>query len=130
MADQTSISTDELTRMQARAELPDLIARIEAANAAYHTQDAPEISDAEYDRLKRRLAAIEARFPDLKSADSPSEKVGAALAEGFGKITHAQRMMSLSNAFSDEDVREFDDSIRSFLGLGADAALAYTAEPK
>ncbi|KEO60680.1 NAD-dependent DNA ligase LigA [Thioclava indica] len=130
MADQTNISTDELTRSDAKSELPNLISQIEAANAAYHTQDAPEISDAEYDRLKRRLAAIEARFPDLKSADSPSEKVGAGLAEGFGKITHAQRMMSLSNAFSDEDVGEFDDSIRSFLGLGADAALAYTAEPK
>ncbi|WP_417809262.1 NAD-dependent DNA ligase LigA [Thioclava sp.] len=130
MADQTNISTDELTRANAKAELPNLIAQIEAANAAYHTQDAPEISDAEYDGLKRRLAAIEARFPDLKSANSPTEKVGAALAEGFGKITHAQRMMSLSNAFSDEDVGEFDDSIRSFLGLGPDAALAYTAEPK
>ena len=83
MADQTDISTTELTHSQAKAELPDLVARIEAANAAYHTHDAPEISDAEYDRLKRRLAAIEARFPDLKPADSPSEKVGADLAEGL-----------------------------------------------
>lgn len=121
---------DKLTEAQARAEMPGLIARIEAANTAYHTHDAPEISDAEYDALKQRLAAIEAKFPALKAETSPSEAVGGALAEGFGKIRHAIRMMSLANAFSDEDVAEFDESVRSFLGLGTDAPLAYTAEPK
>ncbi|TMV35962.1 NAD-dependent DNA ligase LigA, partial [Thioclava sp. BHET1] len=88
------------------------------------------ISDADYDALKLRNAAIEARFPELKRGDSPSEQVGAALAEGFGKIRHAQRMMSLANAFSDEDLAEFEDGIRRYLGLGADVDLAFTAEPK
>ena len=121
---------ENLTRAEAAAELPDLIRQIEAANTAYHTLDAPEISDAEYDALKRRLAAIEARFPDLKSSDSPTEKVGAGLAEGFGKIRHEQRMMSLGNAFDPEEVSDFDQSIRKFLKLSDDAPLAYTAEPK
>ena len=109
------------------ARLSDLIAR---ANIAYHTEDAPEISDAEYDRLKRRNAEIEARFPDLKRSDSPSEQVGAAPAEGFAKVTHAVRLFSLGNAFEDEDVMEFDSSVRKYLGLKDDAPLAYTAEPK
>ena len=121
---------ENLTREQAAAELPDLIRQIEAANTAYHTLDAPEISDADYDALKRRLAAIEARFPDLKSVDSPSEKVGAGLAEGFGKIRHAQRMMSLGNAFEPEEIADFDQTIRKFLKLSGDAPLGYTAEPK
>ena len=109
------------------ARLSDLIAR---ANIAYHAEDAPEISDAEYDRLKRRNAEIEARFPDLKRSDSPSEQVGAAPAEGFAKVTHAVRLFSLGNAFEDEDVMEFDSSVRKYLGLKDDAPLAYTAEPK
>ncbi|PCD76753.1 NAD-dependent DNA ligase LigA [Pseudothioclava arenosa] len=121
---------ENLTRAEAATELPDLIRQIEAANTAYHTLDAPDISDAEYDALKRRLAAIEARFPDLKSSDSPTEKVGAGLAEGFGKIRHEQRMMSLGNAFDPEEVSDFDQSIRKFLKLSDDAPLAYTAEPK
>nr|WP_281841749.1 NAD-dependent DNA ligase LigA [Sinisalibacter aestuarii] len=114
----------------AEAELARLAALIARANRAYHTEDAPEISDAEYDAARQRNAAIEARFPALKRADSPSEQVGAALAEGFGKVRHAVRMLSLANVFSDEELRDFDDSVRSFLGLGADAPLAYTAEPK
>ena len=109
------------------ARLADLLAR---ANTAYHGEDAPEISDAEYDALKRRNAAIEAMFPDLKRSDSPSDLVGAAPAEGFQKITHSVPMLSLGNAFDDEDVREFDTSIRKYLGLSGDAPLAYTAEPK
>ena len=120
----------ELTRAQAVAELPALKSAIEAANTAYHTHDQPEISDAEYDALKRRLSEIESRFPDLKTADSPSEKVGGAVAEGFGKITHEQRMLSLSNAFDPEEVDEFDERIRKYLGLGPQAPLVYTAEPK
>ncbi len=119
-----------LTEAEARAELTGLIARVKAANTAYHTHDAPEIPDADYDALKRRLAAIQARFPNLRQADSPTGQVGAALAEGFGKITHASRMMSLANAFDPEDVNEFDAGIRSFLGLRAEAPISYTAEPK
>lgn len=124
------IEVDALTQTQAQAELERLSIALAQANTAYHTNDAPEVSDAEYDSLKRRNAAIEARFPDLKRADSPSDQVGAAPASGFGKITHAVAMLSLANAFEDEDVQEFDTSIRKYLGLGADAPLAYTAEPK
>ena len=101
-----------------------------AANRAYHTEDAPDLSDAEYDQLKRRNAAIEARFPGLKRTDSPSDQVGGPLAEGFGKITHEVRMLSLGNAFDAADVAEFDARIRKYLGLAQDAALNYTAEPK
>jgi len=100
------------------------------ANAAYHTDDAPEISDAEYDALKRRNAEIEARFPQLKRSDSPSEQVGAPVAEGFSKVRHAVSMLSLANAFDAEEVAEFDARIRKYLGLGPEAHLAYTAEPK
>jgi DNA ligase (NAD+) len=118
----------DLTEAEARVELAELAARIQAANAAYHTRDAPEISDADYDALKARNAAIEARFPALKRADSPSDQVGGALAEGFGKVTHAVRMLSLENAFDGSDVADFDDRVRRYLNLNG--ALSYTAEPK
>ena len=118
----------DLTEAEARAELADLAARLAAANAAYHTQDAPVMDDAAYDALRQRNAEVEAAFPALKRADSPTEQVGAAPAEGFGKITHAVRMMSLANAFDDDDIHEFDASIRKY--LGAEGAVAYTAEPK
>ncbi|MBU2890502.1 NAD-dependent DNA ligase LigA [Celeribacter halophilus] len=123
-----SKSVEALTEAEARVELTRLSERLSGANIAYHTEDAPVMSDAEYDALKRRNAAIEARFPHLKRSDSPSEQVGAAPAEGFGKITHAVRMMSLANAFDDEDVVEFDRSVRKY--LGAPGEIAYTAEPK
>ncbi|MEZ5884912.1 MAG: NAD-dependent DNA ligase LigA [Paracoccaceae bacterium] len=121
---------EDLAAAEAEAELSRLVAAVRAANTAYHTHDAPEISDAEYDRLKRRLAAIEARFPALARPDSPTGTVGAAVAEGFGKIVHEVRMLSLENAFSEEDLVDFDARVRSYLGLGAEAGLAYTAEPK
>lgn len=126
------ISVDALTREQAEAELARLAGMIAQANRAYHAEDAPEISDAHYDAAKRRNAAIEARFPDLKRADSPTDQVGAAPpADGFGKVTHVVRMLSLGNAFDDDDVSEFDTRIRSFLGLSRDTPpLTYTAEPK
>ena len=118
----------QLTEDQARAELARLAEAIAAANRAYHTLDAPEISDADYDALKQRNAAIEARFPALKRSDSPSDQVGAAVAEGFGKVTHAVRMLSLENAFENADVTDFDDRVRKYLGLVS--GLTYTAEPK
>ncbi len=120
----------QLTTAQARAELAWLAEQIAAANRAYHRDDAPEISDADYDALKQRNATIEAHFPSLKRADSPSDVVGAEVAEGFGKVRHAVRMLSLGNAFVDEDVSEFDARIRKYLGLDAHTALRYTAEPK
>ncbi len=118
----------ELTEAEARSELARLAAALAAANEAYHRLDAPEISDADYDALKRRNLDIEARFPALKRADSPSDQVGATVAEGFGKVRHEIRMLSLENAFEDTDVADFDDRVRRYLNL--DRALAYTAEPK
>ncbi len=120
----------QLSHDDAAAEVPRLTAVLVAANTAYHTLDAPEISDAEYDAKKRRLAAIEARFPDLARPDSPTQKVGAALAEGFGKVVHEVRMMSLENGFSEDDILDFDTRVRSYLGLSATAPLPFTAEPK
>ena len=121
-------AVEELTEAEAREELSRLAQAIADANTAYHTLDAPEISDADYDALKRRNAAIEARFPALKRVDSPSDQVGAAVAEGFGKVAHRVRMLSLENAFATEEVAEFDDRVRKF--LGHPGAIAYTAEPK
>jgi len=120
----------DLTEAEARAELARLAEVIAQANLAYHREDAPQISDAAYDALKARNAAIEVRFPHLKRADSPSDQVGAAPSEGFGKIAHAVPMLSLANAFDPEDVQEFDRAIRKYLNLDAAAPLAYTAEPK
>ncbi|WP_281855988.1 NAD-dependent DNA ligase LigA [Litoreibacter halocynthiae] len=125
-----AIEPADLTSDQASAELARLAAVLAQANLDYHGKDAPAISDAEYDDLKRRNAAIEERFPDLKRDDSPSDQVGGPLAEGFTKIRHEVRMLSLGNAFSDEDVVEFDTRIRKYLGLEDIDPLTYTAEPK
>ncbi len=124
----SQIDVDDLTRTAATDELTWLSYVLGQANDDYHGSDAPQMSDAEYDALKRRNMAIEARFPDLKRGDSPSDQVGAAPIDGFGKITHVVRMLSLGNAFTDEDVVEFDRRVRKYLGL--EDALAYTAEPK
>ncbi|WP_375590884.1 NAD-dependent DNA ligase LigA [Hoeflea alexandrii] len=121
---------DALSEAEANAELERLLTEIGRHDEAYHTQDAPIIADADYDALKQRNLAIEERFPHLKLAESPSEKVGAAVAEGFGKITHRVPMLSLDNAFSDEDVRDFVHSIYRFLGQLPDNSIALTAEPK
>jgi len=96
----SQIEVAALSVAQAETELARLAELLSAANTAYHTEDAPEISDAEYDAFKRRNAAIEARFPKLKRADSPSEQVGAPVAEGFGKVRHAVAMLSLANALT------------------------------
>jgi len=131
MSDETDRhAVEALTEAQAQEELARLAKLLAEADAAYHTDDAPVMSDAEYDALKTRNAAIEARFPALKRADSASDRVGAAPAETFAKVRHAQRMLSLGNAFSAEDITEFDARIRRYLGLDDDAPLAYTSEPK
>lgn len=124
------ISVSSLTNAEAEAELTRLGDLIAQANTAYHTEDSPEMSDAAYDSAKRRYAEIEARFPDLKRADSPTGQVGAAPKEGFGKVRHAQRMMSLANAFTDEDLSDFRSRVRSYLNIPADQPIAFTAEPK
>jgi DNA ligase (NAD+) len=125
----TGPDIDTLTRDAAQVELARLARLLGDADLAYHQADTPLMDDAEYDALKRRNAAIEARFPDLTRADSPTQRVGAAAADGFGKIRHEQRMLSLSNAFDRDDITEFDTRIRRFLNWG-DAPLVYTAEPK
>jgi DNA ligase (NAD+) len=125
-----TIAVEDLTAEDAWLELARLSAVLAAANEAYHTRDAPLIPDAEYDALKLRNAAIEARFPELKRPDSPSEQVGSAPAEGFGKVVHRVPMLSLANEFAPEGIHEFDARTRRFLNLSPDAALAYVAEPK
>lgn len=118
------------TDIDAAAELERLAAEIARHNALYHTEDSPEISDAAYDALVRRNTAIEAAFPHLVRADSPSKSVGAAPAGHLAKVRHAQAMMSLDNAFSDDEVLEFVVRVRRFLKLGEDDRVALTAEPK
>ncbi|MBQ0802215.1 MAG: NAD-dependent DNA ligase LigA, partial [Sulfitobacter litoralis] len=128
MTDKTALQ--DLSQEDAKAELARLADLLSRANKAYHTQDAPDLSDAEYDRLKLRNTEIEDRFPTLKRADSPSDKVGAAPAEGFSKLRHDVPMLSLGNAFEDDDVVDFSARIRKYLGLPPGAPLAFTAEPK
>ena len=119
-----------LTEAQAKAELERLAAEISAHDKRYYQQDAPTVTDAEYDALRQRNAAIEARFPDLVRADSPSQRVGAAPTGKFKKVRHAVPMLSLDNAFTDEDVMDFVARIHRFLKLGDDEKIAFSAEPK
>ena len=121
---------DALSKVEAEAELARLAEEIAAHDAAYYQQDAPLVSDGEYDALRRRNEEIEARFPELKRSDSPSERVGAAPTSAFGKVEHVVPMLSLGNAFDDADVTDFDARIRRFLNLEADAELVFTSEPK
>ena len=126
----SSKDVDALSEVEARKELARLAMEIAYHDARYHKEDAPEISDADYDALRRRNEAIETRFPNLVRKDSPSLKVGAALKSGFGKIRHVKPMLSLGNAFNDEDVAEFLTRVRRFLGLSDSEELAILAEPK
>ncbi|HEY1723530.1 MAG TPA: NAD-dependent DNA ligase LigA [Magnetospirillaceae bacterium] len=126
----TELDVDKLTEKQAKAELKRLAEEIARHDKAYYQKDAPEIEDAQYDLLRRRNAAIEARFPDLIRADSPSKKVGAAPSAGFGKVRHKQQMLSIQDAFSEEEVRDFGARVRRFLALAEDAPLDLMAEPK
>ena len=119
-----------LSEKDAASELERLAAEIAAHDRRYHAEDAPTISDADYDALKKRNNAIEAKFPQLIRADSPSRRVGFAAVEKFGKVKHGVAMLSLDNAFDDADVVGFVDRIRRFLSLSAEEELAITAEPK
>ena len=125
----SEIAVDELDATAAAAELERLAWRMAEADEAYYNDDAPILSDAQYDALRSRNAAIEARFPELVRADSPSTKVGAAPRSRFGKIVHAVPMLSLDNAFSEDDVAEWMGRVRRFLGLAGEM-IAATAEPK
>jgi len=121
---------DILTEAEAANRLMRLAKEIARHDQLYHDRDAPEISDAEYDALVRENRELEARFPQLVRADSPSKRLGAAPTTGLAKVTHAKPMLSLDNAFSDEEVYEFVARVRRFLNLPPDEPIAMTAEPK
>jgi DNA ligase (NAD+) len=123
-------AVDKLTSAEAEKELDRLAKQIAEADRKYHGEDAPEISDADYDALRRRNAEIEARFPLLVRADSPSHRVGTKASAKFAKVTHRVPMLSLDNAFSDEDVAEFLGRVRRFLGLKDGEEIVVMAEPK
>src|SRR5436190_11337522 len=135
-SDLASRPVEQLTEEEANAELERLAGEILHHDQLYYAKDAPEISDAAYDELRRRNTAIEARFPELIRADSPSRRVGAAPATGFAKVTHSRPMLSLENAFEDADVREFFAGIRNFFRRTATEAsvaedvIEIMAEPK
>ena len=128
--DLSHIAPDALDAGEAKAELKRLAAEIAAHDERYYQDDTPTVADAEYDALRQRNAAIEARWPALIRKDSPSRRVGAAPTSKFAKIRHAVPMLSLDNAFGDQDVVDFDARIRRFLRLAADDEIAFSAEPK
>jgi len=123
-------AVDTLTIEEAAAELERLAKEIAHHDALYHGKDQPEISDADYDALKRRNDALEARFPELIREDSPSRHVGAAPSVTFSPVIHARPMLSLDNTFSQEDVQDFVAGVYRFLGRLPDQSIAFTAEPK
>jgi DNA ligase (NAD+) len=121
---------DHLTPDEARMEHQALGAEIKEHDRRYYEEDAPSVSDAEYDALRKRYEALEDQFPELKTPESLTQKVGSKVSEKFGKVRHRVPMLSLANAFADEEVEEFVERIRRFLQWKADAPLALTAEPK
>ncbi|MBT7976657.1 MAG: NAD-dependent DNA ligase LigA [Rhodospirillaceae bacterium] len=121
---------DELSQAEAKSELAHLAFEIRYHDAAYYQKDSPAISDADYDQLRRRNSEIEARFPELKRADSPSERLGAPVADGFKKVRHSRPMLSLGNAFNEADVTDFLAGIARFLKLQDGNPIAVVAEPK
>ncbi len=123
-------AVEALNEAEAAKELERLACEIAEHDARYHAEDNPTISDAEYDALRRRNLAIEQRYPNLVREDSPSTKVGFVALDKFEKVTHAIAMLSLDNAFNDEDVRDFADRVRRFLKLDNSYVLGLTAEPK
>src|SRR3954451_6091234 len=119
-----------LTKAQAKVELKRLALELERHDKAYYQEDAPKISDAQYDAMRKRFNAIEARFPEFVTSDSPSQKIGAAPSGKFKKIRHSVPMLSLDNAFAEQDVLDFVARIRRFLKLGDDDRIDFSAEPK
>ncbi len=125
-----SKKVEELSEEEAVGELKRLSQEIERHDSLYYQKDQPEISDADYDALRQRNAAIEKRFPALMREDSPDLRVGAAPSGPFGKIKHTVPMLSLGNAFHEDDMQDFSDRIRRFLKLAGDEPIAFTSEPK
>ncbi len=130
MSDLSNTPVADLTEDEARQELERLAAAISKADIAYHQNDAPEITDAEYDALTIRNREIEEAFPELVRPDTPTGKVGAAPAEGFAKVRHAVPMLSLAKAYTDEDVVDFIERGRRFFKQDEGLEIAFTAEPK
>ncbi len=128
--DPTKLAVDDLTEKQAKAEHARLEAEIGGHDRRYYQDDAPSVSDAEYDALRRRYNAIEARFPQLRTLESLTQRVGAAPSGRFAKVQHAVPMLSLDNAFAEEDVVDFVGRIRRFLRLPDDEEIVFSAEPK
>jgi DNA ligase (NAD+) len=126
----TLVDIKELTKAQAKVEHMRLALELERHDKAYYQDDAPKVSDAEYDALRKRFNAVEAKFPEFVTGDSPSQKIGAAPSGRFKKVRHAVPMLSLDNAFAEEDVVDFVGRIRRFLKLGDDDEIAFSAEPK
>src|ERR1700694_4144177 len=120
----------KLTKAQAKVELMRLALELEGHDKRYYQDDAPSVTDAEYDALRQRYNAIEKRFPEFVTSDSPSQKVGAAPSGKFKKVRHAVPMLSLDNAFAEQDVLDFVGRIQRFLKLGADDEIDFSAEPK
>jgi DNA ligase (NAD+) len=129
-SESAAIPVEELNEAQAKAELKRLAAEIAAHDRRYYQQAAPTISDAQYDALRLRNEAIEQRFPAFVRADSPSRRVGARPGGGFAKVRHTVPMLSLANAFADDEVADFVKRVRRLLALEADAPLAFTVDPK
>src|SRR3984893_12059106 len=126
----TPPAVDTLTKAQAKVELKRLALEIEGHDKRYYQEDAPTVTDAAYDALRQRVNAIEARFPELVTSESPSQKVGERPSGRFAKVRHAVPMLSLDNAFNEDDVRDFVGRIRRFLRLADDDEIAFSAEPK
>ncbi len=126
----SDVPVERLSEQEAASELAALAEQIAAHDAAYYQNDAPEITDAAYDALRQRNLALEAQFPHLKRADSPSDKVGSAPVSAFGKVEHRVSMLSLGNAFDEADVSDFVARIRKFLNLSETDEVGFTAEPK
>jgi DNA ligase (NAD+) len=123
-------AASDLTEAEAANRLMRLAKEIARHDKLYHDRDEPEISDAEYDALVRENRELEERFPKLVRADSPSKRLGAAPTGALAKVTHSRPMLSIENAFSEEEVREFVARVRRFLALPPDEPMAVTAEPK
>ncbi|MFL6798207.1 MAG: NAD-dependent DNA ligase LigA [Xanthobacteraceae bacterium] len=130
MSNTRDVPVGDLSEAQARAELKRLAAEIAAHDNRYYQEDAPTVSDADYDALRRRNDEIETRFPNLVRSDSPSRRVGSQPSQKFAKVRHAVPMLSLGNAFTDQDVAEFVERVRRFLRLSAEEKVLFTAEPK
>src|SRR3977135_2873148 len=129
-AKKTLVDVAKLTKAQAKIELMRLTLELERHDKAYYQEDAPKISDAEYDALRQRFNAIEKRFPEFVTSDSPSQKVGAPPSGKYKNVLHAVPVLSLDNAFAEQAVLVFVARIQRFIKLGTDDSIAFSAEPK